>query len=73
VSGTPRPVIIWVKVGSHGRALATQPGPGAAGNRDFVVLARYYAKNARYRPARKDGQPVDAWYQFRFFPRSPQP
>jgi hypothetical protein len=34
-----------------------------------VVLARAFAREQHYQPALKNGQPVEAWFQFRFVPQ----
>jgi hypothetical protein len=70
VSGPPRRVLLWVKVGPGGDALAVQYDPAGGADPNFVVLARAFARQQRYRPALKDGQPVEAWFQFPFFPAS---
>jgi hypothetical protein len=69
VSGTPRPVFLWVRVGADGaaRSVAVPPRPGS--DPSFVVLARAFAREQRYQPALKSGQPVEAWFQFRFVPQ----
>jgi hypothetical protein len=69
VSGTPRPVFLWVRVGPDGAArnVAVPPRPGS--DPSFVVLARGFAREQRYQPALKNGQPVEAWFQFRFVPQ----
>jgi serine/threonine-protein kinase len=70
VSGTPGRVHLWVKVGPGGDALAVQYDPAGGADPNFVLLARAFARQQRYRPALKDGQPVEAWFQFPFFPAS---
>jgi serine/threonine-protein kinase len=69
VSGRPRPVLLWVRVGPDGSARQVQSDPRAGGDPSFVVLARGFARQQRYRPALKNGQPVEAWFQFRFVPQ----
>jgi hypothetical protein len=70
VSGTPRRVFLWVRVGPDGAARAVYYDPAGGGDPNFVLLARAFARQQRYRPALKDGQPVEAWFQFPFVPES---
>jgi serine/threonine-protein kinase len=69
VSGAPRPVFLWVRVRADGaaRGVAVPPRPGS--DPSFVVLARAFAREQHYQPALKNGQPVEAWFQFRFVPQ----
>jgi serine/threonine-protein kinase len=69
VTGQPRPVLLWVQVGADGvpRNVAVAQTPGS--DPSFVVLARAFARQQRYQPALKNGQPVVSWFQFRFVPQ----
>jgi hypothetical protein len=69
VTGTPRPVIVLVRVSVDGRALISGTPRGVP--RDpFMRLAVLHARQMRYEPATKNGRPVEAWWQFQFFPQS---
>jgi hypothetical protein len=61
-------VFLWVQVGVDGTARNVAVGPRPGTDPSFVVLAREFARRQRYRPALKNGQPVEAWFQFRFVP-----
>jgi serine/threonine protein kinase len=69
VSGAPRPVFLWVKVGPDGAARDAQVQARPTDDPAFVVLARTFARAQRYRPALKGGRTVDAWFQFHFVPQ----
>jgi serine/threonine protein kinase len=69
VTATPQPVSVLVRVSVDGRALMSAPSNRAL--RDpFMTLAVLHARRQRYEPATKNGRPVEAWWQFRFFPQS---
>jgi serine/threonine protein kinase len=69
VTGTPGRVLLWVKVGVGGAAQQVLVDPRTGADPSFVVLARSFARGQRFRPALKNGQPVEAWFQFPFFPQ----
>jgi serine/threonine protein kinase len=73
VTGTPRPVVVLVRVSADGRALLSAPGDRAPPDPSFMALAVRHARRQRYEPATKGGQPVEAWGQFRFFLQSRGP
>ena len=70
VTGTPRPVVVLVRVSVDGRALMSAPGNRTPPDPTFMALAMRHARRLRYEPATKHDRPVEAWGQFRFFPQS---
>jgi hypothetical protein len=69
VVGRPRPVVVIVQVSADGRALRSAPGDRTPPDPSFMALALRHARGVRYQPATKAGQPVAAWWRFRFFPQ----
>jgi len=71
--GTLEPVQVLVKVSVNGNAMLVLPG----GRRqtaapELQIAARHFAKDSlQYQPARKGGQPIEAWWRVtvRFRPR----
>lgn len=63
--GTLEPVQVLVKVSVNGNAMLVLPG----GRRqsaapELQIAARHFAKDSlQYQPARKDGQPIEAWWR----------
>jgi hypothetical protein len=69
VSGTPPPVILWVRVSEDGRPVSLQMVRGS-GDDQFDALARGFAMSITYNPAQKDGKPVDGWVQMQLLPKA---
>jgi hypothetical protein len=69
VRGTPRAVVVLVRVSVDGRALLSAPGTRTPPDPTFMALAMRQARRLRYEPATKNGRAVEAWGQFRFFPQ----
>jgi PEGA domain len=69
--GTPRPLLLLVKISATGTVLQALPVLGSnasAVDRRFAGEAAKFALTLDYRPALKDGAPVEAWKQEQFLP-----
>lgn len=67
IAGTPSPVILLVKVSANGQALEVGPvRPPEDPN--FYILAIEAARGMSYRPAEKNGQPVESYMEMQFSP-----
>ena len=66
-SGTPTPAVFWIQVGADGAALKVLPLQTSS-ETDFSTAALAAAKSLRFNPARKSGQPVEAWTQVAISP-----
>jgi serine/threonine protein kinase len=64
-----RAVFVLVHVGADGRAINAFPTNRAGDDPAFLLMARRYARAARYEPATKAGRPVESWFAFRFAPQ----
>jgi serine/threonine-protein kinase len=64
-----RPVTVLVHVGSDGKAIDAFPVGRQGEDLAFLQQARRYARAAEYEPARKNGQPVESFFPFRFAPQ----
>jgi serine/threonine protein kinase len=64
-----RPVFVLVHVGTDGRAQEAFPIRREGDDLNFLRIAVQHARNARYAPATKGGQPVASFFQFRFAPQ----
>lgn len=67
IAGIPSPVILLVKVSANGRVLEIGPvRPPEDPN--FYILAIEAARGMFYRPAEKNGQPVESYMEMQFSP-----
>jgi serine/threonine protein kinase len=68
-----RPLTVLVHVGADGRAINAFPMLNDRADATFARFAvRYARERARYEPARKNGQAVESFFQFRFAPQIQQ-
>jgi len=67
VQGIPSAAVLLVKVSADGRTLIVQPNT-PSNDAAFQSLAIAFAKNLKWRPAVKNGVPVEGWTQFAFYP-----
>lgn len=68
IAGTPKDVVMWVKVSEDGRGLTFQ----IIQHSDvplFDRLAASFALSIRYNPAQKNGRPVESWSRLRLLPQ----
>ncbi len=64
--------VVWVRVETNGRSSAATIAR-SSGDSAYDSFAVQTARRLRYEPARRDGQPVQAWAQFRFQPDPSRP
>ena len=67
IQGSPTPVIFWVKVAVDGTAAEVAPLQ-LSNDPLFTALAAQFAAQASYKPAQKNGVPIQAWFQIQFLP-----
>jgi serine/threonine protein kinase len=70
VAGTPEQVVLVVKVSSAGRTVAIRTLRPST-SLEFTNAVELYAKDLRWSPAKRAGQPVDGWTQVAFLPDTP--
>jgi tRNA A-37 threonylcarbamoyl transferase component Bud32 len=62
--GTLAPVQVLVKVSVNGNAMLVVGGRRQTAAAELQIAARHFAKDSlQYQPARKDGQPIEAWWR----------
>jgi len=64
-----RAVFVLVQVAADGAVQGAFPIRRAGDDLEFLRMAVLHARNARYRPATKNGRPVESYFQFRFAPQ----
>ncbi|HEX9727778.1 MAG TPA: protein kinase [Gemmatimonadales bacterium] len=67
VGQNPTPVTLWVQVSAEGKPVS-RTAVQRSSDDAFTLLAMQYAMTQLYQAATKDGNPVQAWIQVRFFP-----
>ncbi|MGD2134649.1 MAG: protein kinase [Gemmatimonadales bacterium] len=69
VSGTPRQIVLWVKVGADGSGQEVRVVRSSTVPVVDVRASNYMLHQMRYEPATKGGRPVEAWVQLLVNPR----
>jgi TonB family protein len=64
----PTPATFWVQVGATGAVESVVP-IATSSDGDFSTAALTAAQTMKFNPARKDGQPVEAWTQIAILPQ----
>ena len=67
IQGIPTPSVLLVKVGADGKTIKVLPRTPSS-DPAFESLAQTFAQNLTWKPATKNGAPVDGWTQFAFQP-----
>jgi len=69
-SPSTRPVFVLVHVGADGQPINTFPVLRAGDDAAFMRIAVRFARGQTYEPATRAGRPVEAYFPFRFAPRT---
>ncbi len=70
IHGTPSPAVLLVRVSAEGQTLVVRVF-GPSSDSLFTARAVEFARGVKWNPAMRNGQPVEGWTQWSFYPRLP--